>query len=117
VLSPTTLVAGLRKGLEGQPKKKKRKRPPKRGSAAYKQAKASSSQSAPPTDFADGVRVKGAVMYHVASEPMLPSGPLEGISGDLTRLHDHVLSTEISVLTSQDPGYPLHAVRVPEGKS
>ena len=34
------LVAGVRKGLDGEPKKKERKRPPNRGTAA---AKASSS--------------------------------------------------------------------------
>jgi hypothetical protein len=109
VLSPTTLVAGVRKGLDGQPKKKERKRPPRRGSAAAKAAKASSSQ---PTGFADRVPVKGAAMYHVAGEPILPQKLLEGISGDLRRLHDHVLSTEKSLLASEDPGYPLYAVRV-----
>jgi hypothetical protein len=116
MLSPNTLVAGVRQGLEGslpQPKKKQRKRPQKRGSAA---AKASSSQSALPTDFEDHVPVKGAAMFHVAGQPILPLKLLEGISGDLRRLHDHVLSTEKSLLASKAPGYPLYAVRVPQAK-
>jgi hypothetical protein len=102
VLSPTTLGQGLRKGLEGQPKKKERKRTGKIGSAAYKQARAHSSQT--------------VAMFHVTGEPMLPPKPLEAIYGDLRRLHDHVLSTEKSLLASKDPGYPTYAARVPEGK-
>jgi hypothetical protein len=55
-------------------------------------------------------------MFHVAGQPILPPKPLAGISGDLRRLHDHVLLTEKSLLASKDPGYPLYAVRVPEGR-
>ena len=113
MLSPTTLGQGVMKGLEGQPKKKERKRPARKGSAAYKQARAHSSQTA---DFEERVPVKGAAIFHVTGEPMLPPKPLEAISGDLRRLHDHVLSTEISLLASKDPGYPTYAARVPEGK-
>ena len=54
------------------------------------------------------VPVKGAAM--------LPPKPLEALSGDLRRLHDHVLSTEKSLLDSKDPAYPTYATRVPEGK-
>src|SRR4051812_26420130 len=62
------------------------------------------------------VPVKGAAMFHLTGKPMLPSKPLEALSGDLRRLHDHVLSTEKSLLASKDPGYPTYAARVPEGK-
>ena len=55
VLSPGTLGQGLRKGLEGVPKKKERKRPGKIGSATYKQAKAHSSQT---VDFEEPVRTR-----------------------------------------------------------
>ena len=55
-------------------------------------------------------------MFHLTGEPMLPPKPLETLSGDLRRLHDHVLSTKKSLLASKDPGYPTYAARVPEGK-
>ena len=55
-------------------------------------------------------------MFHVAGKLILPPKPLEAISGDLRRLHDHVLSIEIILLASKNPGYPLYAVHVPEGK-
>jgi hypothetical protein len=55
-------------------------------------------------DFEERVPVKGAAMFHVMGEPMLPQKLLEAISGDLRRLHDHVLSTEKSLLASKDPG-------------
>ena len=47
---------------------------------------------------------------------MLPLKLLEALSGDLKRLHDHVLLTEKSLLASKDPGYPTYATCVPEGK-
>src|SRR4051812_29391076 len=59
--------------------------------------------------------MKGRALTHAAGELILPPKPLESISGDLKRLHDHVLSTERSLLASKDPGYPLYAVRVPPG--
>ena len=62
------------------------------------------------------VPVKGAAMFHVTGEPMLPPKPLEALSGDLSRLHDHVLSTEKILLASKDPGYPTYAACVLEGK-
>ena len=111
VLSPGTLGQGLRKGLEGVPKKKERKRSGK--IAASKQARAQSSQT---MHSEERVPVKGAAMFHLTGEPMLPPKPLEALSGDLRRLHDHVLSTEKSLLASKDPGYPTYAARVPEGK-
>ena len=55
-------------------------------------------------------------MFHLTGEPMLPPKPLEALSGDLMRLHDHVLSTEKSLLASMDLGYPTYAARVPEEK-
>ena len=67
-------------------------------------------------DFEERVPVNGAAMFHVTGEPMLPPKPLEALSGDLRRLHDHVMSTEKSLLASKDPGYPTYAARVPEGK-
>src|SRR3989337_2439559 len=79
VLSPTTLGQGLRKGLEGQPKKKESKRQGRRGSAAYKQARAHSSQT---VDFEERVPVKGAAMFHVTGEPMLRPKPREALLGD-----------------------------------
>ena len=60
--------------------------------------------------------MKGAAMFHLTGEPMLPPEPLEALSGDLRRLHDHVLSTEKILLASKDPGYPTYAAHVPEGK-
>ena len=99
ILSPGTLGQGLRKGLEGVPKKKERKRLGKIGSAACKQARAHSSQTVDSKE----VPVEGAAMFHVTGESMLPPKPLETLSGDLRRLHDHVLSTEKSLLASKDP--------------
>ena len=55
-------------------------------------------------------------MIHVTGDPMLPPKLLKALLGDLRRLHDHVLPTEKSLLASEDPGYPLYAVCVPEGK-
>ena len=83
MLSPTTLGQGLQKGLEGQPKKKERKRSGKIGSAAYKQARAHSSQT---VDFEERVPVKGAAMFHVTGEPMLPLKPLEAYTTMCCRL-------------------------------
>ena len=111
VLSPGTLGQGLRKGLEGVPKKKDRKRSGK--IAASKQARAHSSQT---MHSEERVPMKGAAMFHLTGEPMLPPKPLEALSRNLRRLHDHVLSTEKSLLASKDPGYPTYAARVPEGK-
>ena len=67
-------------------------------------------------DSEERVPVKGVAMFHLTGEPMIPPKPLEALSGDLRRLHDHVLSTEKSLLASKDPGYPTYAARVPEGK-
>ena len=78
MLSPGTLGQGLRKGLEGVPKKKERKRPGKIGSTACKQARAHSSQT---VDSEERVFVKGAAMFHVMGEPMLPPKPLEAQIG------------------------------------
>ena len=83
VLSPATLGQGLRKGLEGVPKKKERKRSGKIGSAACKQARAHSSQM---VDFEERVPVKGAAMFHDTGEPMLLPKPLEALSGDCTTM-------------------------------
>ena len=71
VLSPATLGQGLRKGLEGVPKKKERKRSGK--IAASKQARAHSSQT---MDSEERVPVKGVAMFHLMGEPMLPPKPL-----------------------------------------
>jgi len=111
VLSLGTLGQGLRMGLEGVPKKKERKRLGK--IAASKQARAHSNKM---MDSKEHVPVKGAAMFHLTGKPMLPRKPLEALSGDLRRLHDHVLSTKKSLLASKDPGYPTYAARVPEGK-
>ena len=89
MLSPGTLGQGLRKGLEGVPKKQERKRSGK--IAASKPARAHSSQM---MDSEERVPVKGAAMFHLTGEPMLPPKPLEALLGDLRRLHNHVLSSE-----------------------
>ena len=60
VLSPGTLGQGLRKGLEGVPKKKERKRSGK--ITASKQARAQSSQT---MHSEERVPVKGAAMFHL----------------------------------------------------
>ena len=67
-------------------------------------------------DFEEHVPVKGAAMFHVTGEPMLPPKPLEALLGHLLRLHDHVLSTEKSLLASKDPRYPIYVAREPERK-
>ena len=67
-------------------------------------------------DFEERVPVKGAAMFHVTGEPMLSPKLQEALLGDLRRLHDHVLSTEKSLLASKDPGYPTYVARVPKGK-
>ena len=59
---------------------------------------------------------KGAVMFHLMGEPMLPPKPLEALSWDLRRLPGHVLSIKKSLLASKDPGYLTYAARVPKGK-
>ena len=83
------------------PKKKERKRSGK--ITASKQARAQSIQT---MHFEEHVPVKGAAMFHLMGEPMLPPKPLEALTRDLRRLHDHVMSTEKSLLASKDPGYP-----------
>ena len=115
MLSPTTLGVVLREGLTDPPapqptKKKQRKRP-----AARKSNKAGNvgSSSQPPSTKVDHVPMKHAPLIHVAGEPMVPANALAAIEGDLRRLHDHVLSTERSLLASDDPGYPLYTVHVP----
>jgi hypothetical protein len=47
---------------------------------------------------------------------MLPKDSLEAITGDLRRLHDRVLSSELDLLRSEEPGYPLYTVDVPIGR-
>ena len=111
VLSPGTMGQGLRKGLEGVPKKKERNISGK--IVASKQARAHSSQT---MDSEERVPVKGAAMFHLTGEPMLPPKPLEALLGDLRKLHDHVMSTEKSLLASKNPGYPTYVAHVPEGK-
>ena len=83
------------------PKKKERKRSGK--IAASKQARAQSSQT---MHSEERVPVKGAVMFHLMGELMLPPKPLEALSGDLRRLHDHLLLIKKSLLALKDPGYP-----------
>ena len=114
-LSPTTLGVVLREGLTDPPapeptKKKQRKRP-----VARKSNKAGNvgSSSQPPSIKVDSVPMKHAPLIHVTGEPMVPANALAAIAGDLRRLHDHVLSTERSLLASDDPGYPLYTVHVP----
>lgn len=121
VLSPTTLGAVVKEGLIGslpEPKKKQRKRPPKKGSAAAKTAKAASSSQPPPATRVamNSVPSIDAPLLHVAGKPMLLWNALEAITGDLRRLHDHVLSIENSLLLSEDLGYPLYAVHVLSGR-
>src|SRR3954464_12035417 len=117
LLSPSTLGLAIKGAMKGSsqplPQKKPRKRPNRKDLSAKKVVNASSSKSVPPTGFADRVPMKGTALIHVAGEPILPSKPVESISGELRRLHDHVLSTEKSLLASKDPGYPLYAVHVP----
>ena len=83
MLSPGTLGLGLGKGLEGVPKKKERKRSGK--IAASKQARAHRSQM---MDSKERVPVKGAAMFHLTGEPMLPPKlrHYQGISGDCTTM-------------------------------
>jgi hypothetical protein len=56
--------------------------------------------------------MKDVPLLHVAGKPMVPADALAAIIGDLKRLHDHVLSTERSLLASKNPGYPLYTVHV-----
>ena len=63
---------------------------------------------------ADHIPIKGAAKFHVPGDPILPKAALEGIDGDLRRLHDDVLSREKSLLVSTNPGYPLYVVNVPQ---
>jgi hypothetical protein len=113
VLSLTTLGAVVKEGLIGslpEPRKKHRKRETKKGSAT---AKASSSQPPPAFRVQDSVPIVNAPLLHVAGTPMLPKDALEAITGDLRRLHDRVLSSELDLLRSEEPGYPLYMVDVP----
>ena len=93
------------------PKKKERKRSGK--VTASKHARAHSSQT---MHSEERVPVKSGVMFHLMGELMLLPKLLEALSRDLRRLHDHVLSTEKSLLASKDPGYQTYAARVVEGK-
>lgn len=118
MLSPTTLGAGLREGLTDPPppeptKKKQRKRPAPRKGKNKAANVGSSSQPPPQNRVAHSVPMKHAALLHVAGKPMVPPNALAAITGDLRRLHDHVLSTERSLLASDDPGYPLYTVHVP----
>ena len=62
----------------------------------------------------DRIPVMGAAKYHIPSEPILTKGVVEAIYGDLRRLHDDVLRREKSLIASQNPGYPLYVVNVPQ---
>lgn len=113
MLSPTTMGVAVKEALPGSlpvPAKKQRKRP-KKGPTA----KASSSQPPPAIRVRDRVPIRNAPLVHIAGQPMLPPDALSATTGDFRRLHDHVLSTEKSLLRSNDPGYPLYAVKVPKG--
>jgi hypothetical protein len=115
ILSPTTLGVGLREGLTDPPapeptKKQQRKRPMRKG---HKAANVASSSQPPPQTRVDSVPMKHAPLLHRVGKPMVPADALAAITGDLRRLHDHVLSTERSLLASDEPGYPLYTVHVP----
>ena len=113
MLSPTTMGVAVNEALPGSlpvPAKKQRKRP-KKGPTA----KASSSQPPPVIRVQDRIPTRNAPLLHIAGQPMLPPDAHRATTGDFRRLHDHVLSTEKSLLRSNDPGYPLYAVKVPKG--
>ena len=78
-----------------------------------KAANVASSSQPPLQTRVDSVPMKHAPLLHVVGKPMVPADALAAITGDLRRLHDHVLSTERSLLASDDLGYPLYTVRVP----
>ena len=110
--------AGIRAAYaETQPgpvmKKKHRKRPKKGAS----NANASRSQPPPVIRVHDSVPVRDAPVLHIAGRPMLPANALKGLTLELRRLHDHVLSMEHSLLRAPTgtAGYPLYAAKVPPG--
>ncbi|KAK1679518.1 hypothetical protein QYE76_040366 [Lolium multiflorum] len=52
--------------------------------------------------------------YHVAGEPILSSAMLKSLTGDLSSLHDDVLTKEKHMLKSMDdPNFPVFLVKVP----
>ena len=112
MLSPTTLGAGVRDGmLDSLPAPKKHRKRPRKGLTGAKAA--SISQPPPQPRLADRIPIKGVAKFHVPGDPILPKAALEGIDGDLRRLHDDVLSREKSLLVSKNHGYPPYVVNVP----
>src|SRR3954469_21481396 len=112
------MLTGIRAGFaETQPapgtkkKMKHSKRGKKGGNAA--------SMSQPPlvTRVNDSLPVCDAPVLHIAGRPMLPANALKGLTPEIRRLHDHVLSMELNLLRAPTgtAGYPLYAAKVPSG--
>jgi len=99
ILSPNTMLTGICAGFaETQPgpgtkKKQKHRKRGKKGANA-----ASMSQPPPVIRVHDSVPVRDAPVLHISGRPMLPANELKGLTQELRRLHDHVLSTEHSLL-------------------
>jgi len=95
--------------IDDLPVAKKHRKRAKKGNKA-----ASMIQPPPQPRVQDRIPVMGAVKYHIPGEPILPKAAVEAIYGDLRRLHDDVLRREKSLIASQNLGYPLYVVNVPQ---
>jgi hypothetical protein len=94
------------------PVAKKHRKRPKKGRNAGKAA--SMSQPPPQPMVQDRIPIQGARKYHIPGNPILSNEAVEAIDGDLRRLHDDVLWREQSLIASENPGYPLYVVNVPQ---
>ena len=65
----------------------------------------------------DSLPVRDAPVLHIAGRQILPPKALKGLTPEIRRLHDHVLSTELNLLRAPTgtAGYSLYAAKVPSG--
>jgi hypothetical protein len=97
-------------------------RPKKPRKRAKKDKGVSSSQPVPPVAgkpvkeirSQDNIPIKGWREYHVVGEPILPPEALKTLTGDMSSLHDSILTWETHLLSMTSPTYPVFYVRVPK---
>ena len=88
------MLTGIRAGFsETQPGPGTKKKPKHRKRGKKGANAASMSQPPPVIRVNDSVPVRDAPVLHIAGRPMLPENALKGVTLELRRLHEHVLST------------------------
>ena len=98
--------------IDDLPVPNKHRRRPRKGNKA-----ASMIQPPQQPRVQDRIPIPGAAKWHIAGEPILPKAAVEATHDDLRRLHDNLLQREKSLITSENPGYPLYVVNVPRQRS